>query len=279
MLDCRSNRFWITFIVMTAGGWQMTFSADEPVKKITEKEAFQAHAKAAAAAYSVQIVAEPPIELLPQNESVLRWANPVGGKETHGEVFLWTDRGRPEVILSLYEFIGAGDVLREHHEFCSLSNTKVAAKMGDKSIWAPTEAGVQMKPISDSAPPGDSARTRLREMRTLAAQFTADKTTREDVTRDLRLLTQPLYRYEGTHPDVLDGAVFAFVESTDPEILLIIEATRKGEGHEWTYALARLNSIRMRAFHNDNPVWEAPLLPWRDALDRPDKPYTALRIR
>lgn len=279
MFDCFSNRSWIACTVIVAAVWQMTFAADEPVTKITEKGAFQAHAKEVAAAYSVQIVAEPPIELTAQNDSVLRWANPVGGKETHGEVFLWTDRGRPEVILSLYEFIGAGDVLREHHEFCSLSTTKVAVKNGDKSIWAPTEAGVQMKSIPDAAPPGDSARTRLREMRTLAAQFTADKTTREEVTRDLRLLTQPLYRYEGMHPNALDGAVFAFVESTDPEILLVIEATRKGDDHEWTYAFARLNSIRMRAFHNDKSVWEAPLLPWRDALDRPDKPYTALRIR
>ena len=47
-------------------------------------------------------------------------------------------------------------------------------------------------------------------------------------------LPQPLYRYESTDPDVLDGAVFGFVTSagTDLEALVVIEA-RKPSPHRW----------------------------------------------
>jgi hypothetical protein len=47
---------------------------------------------------------------------------------------------------------------------------------------------------------------------------------------ELRLLPHPLYRYESTDPDVVDGALFAFVTSagTDPEALLAIEARKPG---------------------------------------------------
>ena len=33
----------------------------------------------------------------------------------------------------------------------------------------------------------------------------------------MRLLAQPIYRYENTKGDLIDGALFAFVLGTDPE--------------------------------------------------------------
>jgi hypothetical protein len=116
-------------------------------------------------------------------------------------------------------------------------------------------------------------------MRALAGRFSSEKKTREGVERPLRLLPQPVYRYEGDHPDVLDAALFALVEATDPEALLLIEARREGGGTIWNYALARLNSIQLTVSYQDATVWEAPELPWRDVLGRPDQPYTILKIR
>ena len=54
---------------------------------------------------------------------------------------------------------------------------------------------------------------------------------------ELRLLPKPLYRYESTDPEVLDGAVFALVSSagTDPEIILLIEARKTPEGPRWVF--------------------------------------------
>ena len=39
-------------------------------------------------------------------------------------------------------------------------------------------------------------------------------------------LSQPLYRYGGDDSGVLDGGLFVFVQGTDPEVFLLIEARR-----------------------------------------------------
>ena len=47
------------------------------------------------------------------------------------------------------------------------------------------------------------------------------RSTREAL--ELRLLATPLYRYRDTSPEGSDGALFAFVQGTDPEVLLLVE--------------------------------------------------------
>ena len=50
----------------------------------------------------------------------------------------------------------------------------------------------------------------------------------------MRLLAQPIYRYENTKGDLIDGGLFVFVLGTDPEAFLLIEARRPQSGApEW----------------------------------------------
>jgi hypothetical protein len=58
----------------------------------------------------------------------------------------------------------------------------------------------------------------------------------DGVDQELRLLSQPLYRYESTLPEVVDGALFTFVTGTDPELMLVIEARRAFPGGAWERA-------------------------------------------
>ncbi len=101
-------------------------------------------------------------------------------------------------------------------------------------------------------------------MRTLTRDFTASTLDHKDRHWELRLLPQPLYRYESTDPDVLDGAVFAFVTSagTDPEALLVIEA-RKPAGKDlpvWHFAAGRFTDTELRVKHKGNEVFTALLV-------------------
>jgi len=97
--------------------------------------------------------------------------------------------------------------------------------------------------------------------------------TRTDVQRELRLLTQPLYRYESTSPNVVDGGLFAFVEGTDPEIILLIEARRTAKGMEWRFGAVRMNSIALRLNYQGREVWSAPTIPWEQARNHRE-PYS-----
>ncbi len=93
---------------------------------------------------------------------------------------------------------------------------------------------------------------------------------------ELRLLTQPLYRYKSTDPDVLDGALFAFVTSagTDPEALLVLEARKTGATNApvWHYAVARFTDLNLWVRHKGKEVFSAPLVPYGVTPARSQEP-------
>lgn len=247
---------------------------------------FQAHAKETAAAYDARAENAQGRKLSLAAEPILRWANPLGGRKTHGEVFLWTDRGRPAAVLSMYEYTDAMAMVHEHHEFCSLAVTGLHFVSKRPLVWSPAEAGIELRALADAPAPAATPRQRLTQMRELAGKFTAEKTTRQDETRDLRLLPRPVYRYEAANDkaaekpdDLFDGALFAFVEATDPEIFLWVEAREAGGKRAWHFAAVRMNSVRLALTYDGKPAWEVETLPWRDALNRQDLPYTAFQVR
>jgi hypothetical protein len=70
---------------------------------------------------------------------------------------------------------------------------------------------------------------------------------------------------------VLDGGVFAFVQGTDPEILLSIEAA--GKEPQWRFAAARMQNCAVWVNLDGRPVWRAEQLEWAKAFDH-TQPYT-----
>ena len=279
-----SSHAWCAVLVVAC-----VAAADEPPSgsEVDAAKKFRAYAKEAAAGYEARVENEQGQKLALAAEPILRWTNPLGGRQAHGEVFLWTDRGRPAAVLSMYEYTGADGKVHEHHEFCSLAQSGLYFASQRPLVWSPEQAGIELKSLPDADEPATSARQRLSQMRDLAGKFSGEKTTRQDETRDLRLLSRPVYRYETAPGDaaaeaddgLIDGALFAFVEATDPEAFLWIEARKDGGKPAWHYAAVRMNSIRLALSYDGQPAWEVQILPWRDALNRRDLPYTAFQVR
>jgi hypothetical protein len=227
-------------------------------------------AKKAAEAYKVTTgdAAGKALQLEPK--SLLHWSNPVIGS-FHGSVFVWTAKGRPEVIASIYKKF----VPPPHHlgiEFHSLTEAAATAERNGRADWSPTRGGVKFQMLSDAPAPADTPARRLRQMRAIAAEFSATKKDRKALSRPLRLLTQPIYRYESHDPD---GALFAFVEGTDPEVFLLIEARAGEKGLAWYYALARMNSVEFHVSRQGREVWSTPVIPWSQARNSRE-PYALL---
>jgi hypothetical protein len=201
-----------------------------------------------------------------QREPVYVWTNPLREDGQDGAVFVWTCRGRAEVIGCIFTSptIQPRHVYHEFHSL-ALSVLDVQRSGAHAKSWTPLAPGVSVTPIAEEPPPLPSAAQRLAQMRRLTRDFTASTLDHKDRHWELRLLPQPLYRYESTDPDVLDGAVFAFVTSagTDPEALLVIEA-RKPSGKDlpvWHFAAARFTDTELRVKHKGNEVFTAPLIP------------------
>jgi hypothetical protein len=100
-----------------------------------------------------------------------------------------------------------------------------------------------------------------------AHQFWDPNNTRSE----LRLLVQPVHRYQDDDALVLDGAVFVLAHGTNPEVLLQIEAVSVKGGPLWKYSLVRLGSAEMHVELDGREVWTVPRTP--GVVGRPDDPY------
>ncbi|HEV3006435.1 MAG TPA: hypothetical protein VGX78_18335 [Pirellulales bacterium] len=214
----------------------------------------------------ISIVGEPSIGAVLEPEPLLRWSNPTAGS-VYGEVFLWSHEGRPVAIASIYRWY------HPYHdatlEIVSVSNSRVRAEEGTELLWEPQSRGVSFGLFPDAPEPAKSSAARLVQMRKLARRFSAelaDERSGEQVTRQLRLLDQPIHRFASEPVGVVDGGLFALVEVTDPELWILIEAADDGEEVLWRYALARMNSNGIDAALDGKLVqsWPKVQKPWKD---------------
>lgn len=227
--------------------------------------------KEAAQTYRITLGTDPPKRLALCAEPLLRWTNPLR-KTNEGAVFLWVADGRPEAVASFYRFKYERSI-QEEHEFQSLALTGLTATRDGRDVWFARQAGVNLVPIPDAPVPAGTPAERLRQLRALASQFRAFFDSPTDQA-ELRLLARPLYRYETHRADLVDGALFAFVQATDPEVLLLIEDRPHNGALAWQYGLARMSMVNLRAELKRQVVWRAE---WDNDRFAPDKPYMTLR--
>jgi hypothetical protein len=204
---------------------------------------------------------------------ILHWTNPAAGN-VYGDVFVWTRNGRPEVVASFHQFHGSFE--QTAIEFTSLSQEKLQCRNESAAVWKPKKAGVTLQRCSGSIYPATQLSLRLTQTRRIAAEFSIrlkDEQT-NGVERKLRLMPQPVFRLESTDPNVLDGAMFAFVEGTAPETVLLIEARKTGKGFAWYYSFARMNIHPLVAVFDGEEVWQTAGIRW--PYDRPRESFTVL---
>jgi hypothetical protein len=223
-----------------------------------------------------------PLEL--QHEPVYIWTNLVREGEQYGSVFVWTYRGRAEAIGTFFSFPPKG-TRSLCHEFHSLSLTvlDVVHPAKQAGSWVPEAPGIELTALPVAPKPGRTTPQRLVQMRALSRDFSA--TTRDAKERqwELRLLPQPLYRYESTDPNVLDGAVFAFVTSagTDPEAILVIEARPGAAGGQpaWHYAVGRFTDLNIVVRHKGQEIFSGPFIEHDAPRQDPKNRYRVFRDR
>ena len=120
---------------------------DRPLEASSSADAakqFADYAKATAGSYRLRAGEGGARELKLLAEPVLRWSNPLGGRQADGEIFLWTDSGLPAAILSLNEFTDKTGEKREEHEGCSLAAGSIVAEGPYR--WAPASGVLSPKP-------------------------------------------------------------------------------------------------------------------------------------
>lgn len=250
-----------------------SISGDEPDPRIAEALVTTTEA---ATHYEFQLADEPPKKLTFHPKSLLRWSNPVIGV-IYGNVFVWTKNGRPEVVGSILQWYEP----HKHatHEFHSLSTGSVKGSHDGRLVWATTKPGLQLKPIPRGPLVGKTPVVRLSQMRSIARQLKVSSTNKDGEQYNLRLLSHPLFRYGDPKSNVLDGALFSFVQGTDPEAIVLIEARKDDSGNlSWQMAMIRMAALGFTAEFQDNEFWHVEAMPYSVAM-KGREPYSLYRFR
>jgi hypothetical protein len=253
--------------------------AQDPAETPANRENIQAALRltqAAAAEYEI-LVGDDDKPLALQREPVLKWSNPDRG-EVHGNVFLWTRDGRPLAVGALFKWFSPHTHMS--HEFQSFAEGPLSAKFHGKPVWKTTQPGLRFEDLPGAAAPSANEAKRLLQVKQLAKDFTGSKTEREDPRSvELRLLPQPIHRYAAPKQGIINGALFAFVQGTDPEIFLLIEARGKDVASaRWQFAATRMNSVEVRLHHRDRQLWSGGVIPWKDVYDH-EHAYTSFLFK
>jgi hypothetical protein len=203
-------------------------------------------------------IAAEPRKLALEPRSILNWSNAERGAAL-GVVFLWTDGGRPQLIACAF---GRDKFLR--HEFHSLSTESLIARRDSQELhrFAP---GVAWQELAGAPPPAKQRALRLTQMRRQAERFRIVMGGKDPV--EMRLLTQPVFRSPAELAD--DLALFVFVQGTDPEGVLLVQAT---EGGKWTYAVTRQTKWPLKVELDGNQVAEFPSV----GKTPPESPFVVL---
>lgn len=178
------------------------------------------------------------------------------------------ETGRPLAIVTLeiYPFNEATGVLT--YEFVSLTPSAFEMKNSRGVTWIPSDTQLTMTPLADAPAPADTKRSRLVQLRQLARRFTAQEELRGEKI-ELRMLSQPIDRYDDAESGILDGAIFVFANGTNPEMGLLLECSDK----LWSYGVFRLASATLFAGFDGKSFDVPPKGPGYPA----DAPYTATR--
>jgi hypothetical protein len=232
---------------------------DQPPAAESRIEAIRAAYREDAEKYVFHADAERKHELKMVQQPIMRWFN---DNDWHGDVFLWTgpgeSTGRPAVIGCILSGPTDNSERRNvYHEFHLLAERPIAAaQLHTNRRWAP-EVGLQTAAVTGGPTPAATPTSRLVQMRQIAREFTAHL--EADGTWELRLLTQPLYRYGDAESEVIDGALFTYVwtRGTDPELVLLLECRRTDDGAAWHYAPVRLSNKLLWLKHHGKEVWRS----------------------
>src|SRR5262245_37234040 len=204
--------------------------------------------------FEVSAAVKPPRKLTLSGEPVLRWNYPSRNLDD-AALFVWLGKDRPEVVTSVMSYHDSAGNPRRAYEFLSISQEPLEAVQNGNSLWRPEKPGFTWRSLPGAHAPARTPPDRRRQMHDLAVKFQASIKSAAN-RYQLRLLSQPLYRYQNAKADILDGSLFAFVEGTDPELILAIESPAGDP--RWKFATGRLTRYQIEVRFDADVVSEFP---------------------
>ncbi len=190
--------------------------------------------------------------------------------EIDATLWAWGKSGRPIAVAAIHEDRGPRNAWS--CEMVSLADQAISIAGKPGWEWAPAKAGIDWKGVPAAPAPGKTAVARSAQIKDIANRFSSTGHYRNGNIIELRLMGKPLHRYADPDKGIVDGAIMAFVEGTNPETLLLIECRSENENKPtWSYGFTRMSGGRLVARLEETVVWECPDIRGFD----PERPYSS----
>lgn len=232
-------------------------AAEEPEPSKAQRQAHFERMKQVAT--RIRLLADPQraestVKLL--DEPVLRYADHT--RQLHeSSLWVWSNGGRPSAVLAVEFYPQPPRGPRWLYEIVSLSTERIAAECEGQFDWLATAPGLKLQTLTDVDPPADKAVRRLSQMKSIRERFSAHESAVIEGRVQLRPLSSPLFRYADPETGLTDGALFAFANGTNPEVLLILEAHQEQKaGATWKYGFAQMTGGAVTANLDGREVWQ-----------------------
>lgn len=210
------------------------------------------------------------IEMLPN--PLLTYGDATRNNEA-GTLWAWGKSGRPVAFLELYRNVGQDQPWVHALTLTSPELIQLKAPTGQR--WTPKKSHFALKDVPNSPDVGDQPAVRLRQMKEISRRFEAHEFWDPNNSRfEMRLLVQPVHRYQDESAKLIDGTVFVLAHGTNPEVLVQIEAHGTEQPPRWKYGFARLGSAELHVLFDGKEVWTEPRTP--GIVGQPVDPYWLL---
>ena len=253
--------------------WMAEARSDDDTPKKSEPSTAVKEASTHVSEFTVQRSAKgrlAPIEMFPK--PLLIYGDAARNNDS-GTLWAWGTSGRPVAFLELYRNVGNGQPWA--HALTLTSPELIQLKGPTVRQWTPKSSHFALKDFPDSPEVGDKPAVRLRQMKEITRRFEAHEFWDPNNSRfELRLLVQPVHRYQDESAKLTDGAVFVLAHGTNPEVLIQIEAHADEQSPRWRYSLVRLGSAELHVSLDGTEVWKEARTP--GIVGQPVDPYWLL---
>ena len=189
------------------------------------------------------------------DEPILRYTDDTR-KNSESSLWIWSGGGRPAAVLAVELYPKPPRGPRWLVEIASLADQRIAARHDTDLNWTGRSPGLVCQTLADVDPPAATAPRRLTQMKSLFRTFTAHESAVIEGRIQLRQLTSPLHRYSQADAGILDGAIFAFANGTNPEVLAVLEAHAAGDAKpRWRCSFAQMTGGAVTILQGDKEIW------------------------
>ena len=189
-------------------------------------------------------------------EPLLRYTDATR-KQDEAALWVWGKSGRPAAILAMEFYPKPPRGPRWLYEIASLSDQKIAVTRAGEVNWTAEKPGLDLKDLPDAVAPAEQAARRLAQMRQLLRRFAVRESAVVEGSLELRPMTNPLRRYDDPKARLIDGAIFAFANGTNPEVFVLLEVHADSDGAKvWKYSLAQMTGGEVVVSLDGEDVWK-----------------------